>query len=310
MADLDAIFYIERGKLQPQYCADILQMLWMHGAHLARDDKDVGTWPEQLQQSMSYTTQVQGANLEDIIKGFVAQHYARLSIYDRSTELRLQIDPDLVALAELRDAPTPTAEFPYGQVRLSVPSMYLHPDYSLPIEIAEKTSSSAVLLTPYQQVHYAVLNWAQVLCEYLRPAFAFSFDTNGLADNEEHFYQEVDKAFMQAVHAGRMPNIKDWIKRLEILYLPPALLTPTLLQEWLMVPDRWTRLLANGGMLSFAQPFSYNQTVANQFFEAAVKALGVNAVKQVKVNLQRARVIYESIGDSEGVYRCDALLKK
>jgi len=315
MSILDATLYVERRPLQTEAVLDVLHYLWTHGADFVTEpDVYGGSWDGLLQTGGgALWGRYAGMTFGDMIRTIVAQGSGAVPLLDRRTGLRLLLDTNLGALADSVDDPSRVEDLPFGRLVLSVESFYLDSGTRIPPSAESPATGTyipphAYLLSPYTQVHYAVLHWVELLCRKLEPSFGFSVDTDGLAKGESEFYRHVDVAFMRALREGQVPPIHEWLRRPEILYVSPRLVSSTLTSQWLSTDGRWAHILPSGGLLSYALPALYETTIAEDLIRQGNALFESGARSSSRALYQRARAIFEALGDRANARRCDVLI--
>lgn len=318
---MDAILYVERRPLQREDVLDVLRYLWSYGADfLIPASAYGGTWEGLLQARGGLSWgRYAGMTFSEMVNAIVGEGRGRMPLYDRGAELRLLLDTNMHALAdELLDDSSEIADeiadLPYGRIGVSVNTYFMHPEDRIPPSAETPAAGTyipphAYLLSPYTQIHYAVVQWVELLCLKLKPICAFSVDTNGLAKDESEFYAHGDGAFMHALRQGRLPPIDEWVRRPEILYVSSRFVSTTVTQRWLSSQGRWAKVLPSGGLLSYAVPEKYETPVAEDLIRQGTALFQSGERQQARALYLRARVIFAALGDNPNMGRCDVLIE-
>jgi hypothetical protein len=307
MSFIEVTCYIPRHELTRDEGISLVQTLWNHGMNFGPTINDVpkGSWEEQLQSDISYVRSP--IRLDALIDEAIQERYLHLTVFDRGVEFNIHLDPDLVDMATFCfDSPEEIQDLPYGKVTL-IKRMGNMPEY-IRIPAGPLAHEEGYLIPPYLQTELILVHWAEILCQSLHPLFAFSCDVErGLAASEGDYTAHSDRAFMGALEKGELPPINEWIKDLDIVYFPAFLVEKAQELPWMHAPDRWSKRLSDGGLFSYALSDRYEQVlaldmkVASGEFERDEKEKAIQYIK-------RARILYESIGDEEGVIWCDQYL--
>lgn len=308
---LSQLFYIERQPLTRDWLEPLLRRLWGHGLLYRSLTPDTVSWEGQLHSRLPIFESMEPRplpSLDEQITQIVQKGTGWLNCWDQDVCLTLELDTDLIALAQEaigRGLPLSfIQDRRFGLVKVELPGSYVNKRDM--VTISPDEPAGAYLIPPYHQVWLAFAHWFEVLCQELHPAFALGY----LRPNDQHKegWFALETAFDAPLRQGRWPNVSDQLKRVRTLYAPSRHVTPALLEEWLSDPAHQVKRLETGALL-FRQE-RYEDRELDWHLSWGQKLARENQFAEARMHTQRALTISEALDDKGGIWQAQRDLER
>lgn len=301
---------IERQPLSADWCQALLRHLWERGLRFGPAQPVSPRWEDELGRDCTsiHDTDFATLPLAQAMERLVMEGSGALRIWDRGMQMLLSLDPDRRAvLANTQtnvgaQERTPLGQNRLGFVRLSLDGTYL--DVADEPLVLPDAPPGASLLRPYQQATRAFSHWASVLCEFLRPAWAWAYDP---AEEYELMKEHGERhgEIVALVERNQMPPLERWTW---LTYLPAHFASAEVLGQLLARPHLRLERLSAGGVLAYMplDDQQYESNIAYEYERLAHAAWwGTSEDFDLALRAyQRALTIFHAIGHRAGEELC------